>query len=51
LLASQLYGVTPTDPGTFAGIATVLGASALLAALAPLRQAARVEPAEIMRSE
>ena len=51
LLASQLYGVTPTDPGTFAGIATVLGASALVAALAPVRQAARVEPAEIMRSE
>jgi putative ABC transport system permease protein len=51
LLASQLYGVTPTDPGTFGGIATVLGASALLAALAPLRQAARVQPAEIMRSE
>ena len=51
LLASQLYGVTPTDPGTFGGIATVLGASALLAALAPLRQAARVEPAEIMRSD
>jgi len=51
LLASQLYGVTPTDPGTFASIATLLGTSALLAALAPLRQAARVEPAEIMRSE
>jgi len=51
LLASQLYGVTPTDPGTFASIATLLGASGLLAALAPLRQAARVEPAEIMRSE
>ena len=51
LLASQLYGVTPTDPGTFASIATLLGTSALLAALAPLRQATRVEPAEIMRSE
>jgi hypothetical protein len=51
LLASQLYGVTPTDPGMFASIATLLGTSALLAALAPLRQAARVEPAEIMRSE
>jgi predicted permease len=51
LLASQLYGVTPTDPGTFAGIAAVLGTSALVAALAPLRQAARVQPAEIMRSD
>ena len=51
LIASQLYGVTPTDPGTFASIAVLLGGSALLAALAPLRQAARVQPAEIMRSE
>jgi hypothetical protein len=51
LLATQLYGVTPTDPGTFASIAVLLGGSALVAALAPLRQAARVQPAEIMRSE
>ena len=51
LIASQLYRVTPTDPGTFASIAVLLGGSALLAALAPLRQAARVHPAEIMRSE
>ena len=51
LLASQLYGVTPTDPGTFAGIAALLSVAALGAALAPLRQAARVHPAEIMRAE
>jgi predicted permease len=51
LLTTQLYGVTPTDPVTFAGIAGLLGACALGAALAPLRQAARVDPAEIMRSE
>jgi putative ABC transport system permease protein len=51
LIASQLYGVTPTDPGTFALIATVLGVSALIAALAPLRQASRVHPAEVMRSD
>ena len=51
LLATQLYGVTPTDPSTFAGIAALLSVAALGAALAPLRQAARVDPAEIMRSE
>ncbi|HEX6049863.1 MAG TPA: ADOP family duplicated permease [Gemmatimonadaceae bacterium] len=51
LLASQLYGVTPTDPSTFAAIVALLGASALLASLAPIRQATRVQPAEIMRSE
>jgi ABC-type antimicrobial peptide transport system permease subunit len=51
LLASQLYGVTPTDPGTFVAIAALLSGAALCAALAPMRQAARVHPAEIMRSE
>ena len=51
LLSTQLYGVTPTDPGTFAGIAALLSAAAMGAALVPLRQAARVDPAEIMRSE
>ena len=51
LLASQLYGVTPTDPITFVAITTVLGASALLAAMAPVRTASRVQPAEVMRSE
>ena len=51
LLASQLYGVTATDPGTFTGIAVLLSVAALGAALAPLRQAARVQPAEIMRSD
>jgi hypothetical protein len=51
LLASQLYGVTPTDPATFAAITALLGASALVAALAPARQATRVAPAEIMRGD
>jgi ABC-type antimicrobial peptide transport system permease subunit len=52
LLATQLYGVTPTDPGTFAAIVVVvLSVSALAAALAPFRQAERIEPAEVMRTE
>ena len=51
LLASQLYGVSPTDPRTYVGIAALLGTAALLAALVPLRKAVRVHPAEIMRSE
>lgn len=51
VLSSQLYGVTPTDPLTFAAMAVILGAAGLLAALTPVRTAARVEPAEIMRSE
>lgn len=51
LLASQLYGVTPTDPSTFGAIVVVLGTAAVVASLVPIRQATRVQPAEIMRSE
>ncbi len=51
LLRSQLYGVTPTDPATYAAIVALLGGSALVAAIAPLRQASKVNPVEILRSE
>lgn len=51
LIASQLYGVSATDPSTFAGIAVLVGSSALIASLAPVRHATRIEPAEILRSE
>jgi len=50
-LRAQLYGVTPTDPATYAAILAVLGSAALVAAVAPLRQAARVDPLEILRTE
>jgi putative ABC transport system permease protein len=45
LLASQLYGVSRGDAVTYAGAAVLLGALAVLAALAPARRAARVAPA------
>jgi hypothetical protein len=51
LLGSQLYGVTPTDPGTYVAIVALLGGSALVAAIVPLRQASGVNPVEILRSE
>ena len=51
LLGSQLYGVTPTDPATFAAIVLLLGAAGVLAAVAPVRQATRVAPVEILRSD
>ncbi|MFN0178069.1 MAG: ABC transporter permease [Gemmatimonadales bacterium] len=51
LLRSQLYGVTPTDPATYAAIVALLGGSALIAAIAPLQQASRVNPVEILRTE
>jgi hypothetical protein len=51
ILASQLYRVTPTDPLTFAAIAMIVAACALAAAVIPTRTAARVPPADTLRSE
>ncbi|HUL74590.1 MAG TPA: FtsX-like permease family protein, partial [Vicinamibacterales bacterium] len=50
-LAAVLYGVTPVDPATFAGMAAVLFASALLASWLPARRAAALDPVETLRAE
>lgn len=46
LLASQLYGVTPADPPSYALAVTVLAVAVALAAWLPARRAARVHPLE-----
>jgi predicted permease len=56
LLASQLasallFGVTATDPLTFAGMLVVLAAVAMLAGYVPALRAARIEPVSLLRSE
>jgi ABC-type antimicrobial peptide transport system permease subunit len=51
LLDTFLFGVTPMDPLAFAWALAALGATALLAAVLPARWAARVDPAETMRTE
>jgi ABC-type antimicrobial peptide transport system permease subunit len=51
VLAAQLYGVRPVDPATFAGVALLLLAVALLAAWGPARRAARTDPARILRAD
>jgi putative ABC transport system permease protein len=51
LLRSLLYGVTPTDPTTFALVALLLLVVALAAASIPAWRAARVDPASVLREE
>jgi len=49
LIASQLFGVAATDPLTLAVAGLVLALCAVLAALAPMRRAARIDPMEALR--
>ena len=51
LIESQLYGVAATDPLTFALVAGVLAATALLANLLPAVRAMRMDPAVVLREE
>ena len=51
ILGAALYGITATDPVTYAGVFALLSAASLLACYLPARQAARINPMTALRVE
>jgi ABC-type antimicrobial peptide transport system permease subunit len=50
-LGSLLYGITPTDPVTFAAVVLVMMTTSVMAMALPIRRASRVNPMTAVRSE
>jgi putative ABC transport system permease protein len=50
VLTSYVYGVTTTDPLTFAVVVALLATVAILATMIPARRAVRIEPTRVLNS-
>jgi predicted permease len=50
-ISAQLYGVGPSDPGTFLSVMSLIGAVGLIAAYIPSRRATAVDPVVALRHE
>jgi ABC-type antimicrobial peptide transport system permease subunit len=50
-LSSLLFGVTASDPSTFAGVSVLLMAVVIAAAYLPARRATRVDPVTALRAD
>ena len=51
LMASMVFGVSTSDPPTFAGVALILALSGIIAAWVPAQRATRVDPMIALRCE
>jgi ABC-type antimicrobial peptide transport system permease subunit len=51
LLAGVLFGVTPGDPGTLAGVVLLMTTVGLVATAGPALRAARIDPLVAIRKE
>lgn len=51
VVASQLYGVSPTDPSIYIGLSLLLLGVSLVANLVPARRASRIEPLAALRHD
>ncbi len=51
LMSTLLFGISPLDPATYAGVALLLIGAAVLASYIPARRATKIDPVEALRAE